>query len=200
MDTKRKSLSNHHEAPNRTVVWSSVAGLSVLVIATTETGTIAALKAANGLAADLDAAITLLNLEIVPTFFPLSTSARSIKFAMNQQRSALRQSAVNATDVDAKIRLCLDWSNGIQRLLRRRSLIVIGGKRHWWVSRAEKLERVLCALGHHVIFIDVAQKQNRISQNNNFRFSVGRKGGHLHNQDEMERAAFGARTRKESNS
>jgi hypothetical protein len=119
---------------------------------------------------------------------------------MDQQGLIVRQSGAGATGVDLKIRFCRDWSSGVQRLLRRRSLIVIGGRRHWWASRAEKLERVLRDLGHHVIFIDVVQEQNRISQNNNFRFPFGRNGGQLHTHDETKNLTFGARMRKASNS
>jgi hypothetical protein len=200
MNTNNNSISKSEAFPNQIAAWSSDAGLSVTVISTTEKGTIAALKAANFLAADLDAAITLLNLEIVPASCPLYRPAASLKYAMNRQRFMLRQSGATATDVDLKIRLCRDWSSGVQRLLRRRSLIVIGGRRRWWVSRAEKLEKVLRDLGHHVIFVDIIQEQNKSSQNNNCRFRFGRNGGPLYTQDETERSAFGARTRKASNS
>jgi hypothetical protein len=197
---------NNNPAPkltdtrNQTSNWSSDAGLSVTVISTTDNGTIAALKAARSLATDLDAAITLLNMEIVPARFPLYRSRVSLKYTINQQRSLVRKAGAIEADVDLKIRLCRDWNSGLQRILHRRSLVVIGGKRHWWVSREERLERVLRGLGHHIIFIDVVQEENRTSQSNYFPLSFGRNGNHLHNRERTAKVIVGARTRKKSGS
>ena len=194
---------NNNPAPkltenrNQTSNWSSDAGLSVTVISTTDNGTIAALKAARSLATDLDAAITLLNMEIVPARFPLYRSRVSLKYTINQQRSLVRKAGAIEADVDLKIRLCRDWNSGLQRILHRRSLVVIGGKRHWWVSREERLERVLRALGHHVVFIDAVQEGNRTSEKSNFLLSFGRKGDHLNNQKSTAGLIVGAKTRKE---
>ena len=178
--------------------WSSDAGLAVTVISTTEDGTIAALKAAGNLAADLDASTTLLNLEIVPARFPLYRPPVSLKYTIHQQRSMLRRSGASEADVDLKIRYCRDWSSGLQRLLRRRSLIVIGGKRLWWLSREERLERVLRALGHHVIFIDVTREKVGTPRRNPFLPSFGRIDRHLHNSKDKTGFILGARTHKES--
>jgi hypothetical protein len=198
MSTEKNPAPNLEESRNQIAHWSSDAGLSVTVISTTEKGTVASLKAAKWLATDLDATITLLKMEIVPVRFPLYRPPVSLKYTISQQRSIVRQSGVNEADVDLKIRLCRDWSSGLQWVLRRRSLIVIAGKRHWWASREERLERVLRALGHHVIFIDVAQGKESTSHGSKLLHSVGKSEGHFHNQKQAARFISGANTRKES--
>jgi hypothetical protein len=198
MSTEKNITPNLEEGRNQIAHWSSDAGLSVTVISTTEKGTVASLKAAKWLATDLDATITLLKMEIVPVRFPLYRPPVSLKYTISQQRSIVRQSGVNEADVDLKIRLCRDWSSGLQWVLRRRSLIVIAGKSHWWASREERLERVLRALGHHVIFIDVAQEKESTSHGSKLLHSVGKSEGHFHNQKQAARFISGANTRKES--
>jgi hypothetical protein len=147
--------------------------LCVTVIATTEEGTTAALNAARWLATDLDARITLLKKEAAPIRLPLDRPPVSLEFTINQQHSLVRRSSAREKDVEIQIRLCRDCASGLQRLLRRRALVVIGGKRHWWLSGEERLERALRRLGHHVIFIDVGQETDWTSPSNSFPVSPG---------------------------
>jgi hypothetical protein len=198
MSTEKNPAPKLEESRNQIAHWSSDAGLSVTVISTTEKGTVASLRAAKCLAADLDATITLLKMEIVPARFPLYRPPVSLKYTINRQRSIVRQSSVNEADVDLKIRFCRDWSSGLQWVLRRRSLIVIAGKRHWWVSREERLERVLRALGHHVIFIDRAQEEESTSHGSKLSHSFGKSEGHFHKQKQAARFVSGAKARGEN--
>jgi len=163
----------------------------VTVIATTEEGTTAALNAARWLATDLDARITLLKMEVVPIRLPLYRPPVSLKFTINQQHSLVRQSGAREEDVDIQIRLCRDCDSGLQRVLRRRALVVIGGKRHWWLSGEERLERVLRQLGHHVIFVDVGQKPDRTSHSNRFPVSLGSGAGQFRTQESAAESIWG---------
>jgi hypothetical protein len=137
--------------------------LCVTVVATTPEGTIAALNAAGWLAKDLGARVTLLAIEVVPNHFPLDQPPVSLAFTTKQQRSLVLASGAREEDVDMRIYLCRDRHSGLQRALRRRAVIVIGGRRHWWLSGEERLEQTLRGLGHHVIFIDIGQKSDRTS-------------------------------------
>jgi hypothetical protein len=166
--------------------------LCVTVIATTEEGTTAALNAARWLATDVDARITLLKMEVVPIRLPLYRPPVSLKFTINQQHSLVRQSGAREEDVDIQIRLCRDCDSGLQRVLRRRALVVIGGKRHWWLSGEERLERVLRRLGHHVIFVDVGQKPDRTSHSNRFQVSRGSGAGQFHKQEGASESIWGS--------
>lgn len=171
---------------------SSGAGLCVTVIATTEEGTTAALNAAKWLATDLDARITLLKMEIVPIRLPLYRPPVSLKFTIKQQHSLVRQSGAREDDVDIQIRLCRDCDSGLQRVLRRRALVVIGGKRHWWLSGEERLERVLRRLGHHVIFIDVGQKTDWTTRSNSFPVSLDGGAGQFRKQEGAAESIWGS--------
>ena len=153
--------------------------LCVTVIATTEKGTTAALNAAWWFATELDARITLLKMEIVPIRLPLDRPPVFVKFTINQQHSFVQRSVAREEDVDVQIRLCRDFDSGLQRLLRRRALVVIGGRRHWWLSSEARLERTLRRLGHHVIFIDVGQKAKQTSHSNSLPISLGSGAGHF---------------------
>jgi hypothetical protein len=42
-------------------------------------------------------------------------------------------------------------------LLRRGSLVVIGGRHSWWPTRPERLRRTLEAQGHIVVFVNEAE-------------------------------------------
>jgi hypothetical protein len=169
----------------------SALGLCVTVIATTEKGTTAALNAARWLATDLDAKITLLKMEVVPIRLPLYRPPVSLKFTIRQQHSLVRQSGAREEDVDIQIRLCRDCGSGLQRVLRRRALVVIGGKRHWWLNGEERLERVLRRLGHHVIFVDIGQKLDRASHSYGFPVTLGSGVGRFRKQEGAAESIWG---------
>ena len=137
--------------------------LNVTVIATTEKGTTAALNEARRLAKDLDAHITLLKMEVVPPRFPLDKPPVSVEFTTKQQCSLVLQSGAREQDVTVRTCLCRDRNLSLQRIFRRRALVVIGGRRHWWLSREERLEKILRGMGHHVIFVEAGSKINESS-------------------------------------
>jgi hypothetical protein len=137
--------------------------LCVTVLATTPEGTKAALNAATWLAKDLEARVTLLAMQVVPNLLPVDKPPVSLDFTTKQQQSLVLASGAKEEDVDIRICVCRDRDSGLLRALRRRTLVVIGGKRHWWLSSEERLERSLRRLGHHVIFIDVGHRADRTS-------------------------------------
>jgi len=133
-------------------------GFNVTVIATTEKGTTAALDEARRLARDLDARVTLLKMKIVRRRFPLDKPPVSLRVTTRQQCSLAVGSNEKEQDLTVRTCLCRDRDLSLQRVLRRRALVVIGGRRHWWLSREERLEKVLRGMGHHVIFIDLRSR------------------------------------------
>jgi hypothetical protein len=104
-------------------------GLCVTVIATTPKGTTAALNEARRLATDLEAHINLLKLEVVPLRFPLDKPAISIDITTRQQCLLVLQSTARDEDVTVRVCLCHDRDLSLRQILRRRALVVIGGKR-----------------------------------------------------------------------
>jgi hypothetical protein len=155
---------------------SSGPRLCVTVIATTPDGTTTALDAARSLAKDLDAKIALLATEVVPMRFPLDKPPVSLEFTMKQQCSLVLRSSAREEDVTVRLCLCRDRDTCLRLALRRRALVVIGGRRHWWLSSEERLEKALQRQGHHVIFVDVDRKTHRAASNGplNLRSGTGR--------------------------
>ena len=141
-------------------------GLCVTVISTTPEGTTAALNAARSLAKDLGVRITLLKMEVVPLRIPLDQPSVSLDFVTQQECSRVLEPSTREVDLNIRTCLCHDRDLCLRRLLRRRALVVIGGRRRWGFTREEKLEQILRQLGHHVIFIDNGPKSNRASHVN----------------------------------
>jgi hypothetical protein len=141
---------------------SSGARLCVTVIATTAEGTTSAPNEARRLARDLDAHITLLKIEVVSLRFPLDKTPASLDFTIKQQCSLVLRSSARDEDVTIRTCLCRNQEACLRSALRRRALVVIGGRRHWWKSREERLEMALHRLGHHVIFADVDRRSNGV--------------------------------------
>jgi hypothetical protein len=145
-------------------------GLQVTVIYTTPEGTLAALKAAGALANDLNARVGLIVTEVVPFRLPLDQPRVSVEFLKERQDSLVSEAGIEGEEVRVQICLCRDRKHTLRQVLAPRSLVVIGGRRKWWSSREQQLEKCLSRLGHHVIFVHAkinhspdtfAEQQNR---------------------------------------
>jgi hypothetical protein len=173
MNINKRPTQNPHESGDADDSFhrsSLNSPLNVTVIATTEKGTTAALNEARMLAKDLNAHITLLKMEVVPPRFPLDNPPVSLDIATKQQCLLVLQSSAREQDVTVRTCLCRDRIFSLRRIFRRRALIVIGGRRHWWLSREERLEKALRGMGHHVIFIEVGSETDQPPQ---CRFPIG---------------------------
>lgn len=136
-----------------TELGSDSPSMSVTVIATNSGGTIAALRAAEKLAANLGASIALVKAEIIPFEFPLENPPVSIDFLQRQLCGLVCEAGIEAEKIAVHLWLCRDRFVGLRKILRPRSLVVIGGRRRWW-SKEKALERFLSQSGHQVLFID----------------------------------------------
>jgi hypothetical protein len=140
---------------------SSNPGLCVTVISTTPVGTAAALNAAKWLGKDLGARITVLSIEFVqshesPDQPPLISDCLPLPNYLCGSSSGPQ-----AQDVEFRICHCHDLEGDLPRILRRRALVVLAGKRRWWSTREQNLESALQRLGYHVIFIDIGSKPHQ---------------------------------------
>lgn len=123
------------------------------VIFTTTTGTMAALKAAQELAHDLDAQTVLLVPQVVPLQFSISSPPVSIAFT--QRRAyAMAMDCQKDGDIRVQVYLCGDRQKCLLKVLKPQSLVLIGGKKRWWPAPEQKLAKVLRASGHKVIFVN----------------------------------------------
>jgi hypothetical protein len=56
-----------------------------------------------------------------------------------------------------RVYLCRDETRTIPFAFRQHSLVVIGGHRSWWPTRAERWRRALEDAGHFVVFVDPSE-------------------------------------------
>ena len=125
-----------------TELGSDSPSMNVTVIATNGRGTIAALRAAEKLAANLGASIALVKAQIIPFEFPLEDPPVSIDFLQRQLYGLVCEAGIEAQKITVRLWFCRDRFVGLRKILRPRSLVVIGGRKRWW-SREKALERFL---------------------------------------------------------
>jgi hypothetical protein len=125
------------------------ASVEVVVLHTTLTETIQALKAAAELAHGLSARIRLLVLEVAP--YPLPLDQPNVPLAFTQRRfRTLADHAAIETNVD--IHFVRDREVSINSILEPHSIVVIGGHQTWWPTAQSRLARYLERIGHQIVF------------------------------------------------
>jgi hypothetical protein len=75
-----------------------------------------------------------------------------VEFLERQIRDLARNTRL---DVAAQVFLCRDKKRALGLLLRPQSLVVVGGRQHWWPTAAQKLAQAIQKDGHHVIFAEM---------------------------------------------
>jgi hypothetical protein len=132
------------------------AQLNIAVIFTNSEGTGAALRAAGALAGHLNGRVTVFAPVEVSWHLPIERPAVSMEW--NRRRF---QALVSDCPVETRTRLilCRDSWEILRRVLSPRSLIVVGGRKHWW-TREVRLARRLRRLGHHVVLAEMEQNND----------------------------------------
>lgn len=126
--------------------------LNITVVFTTVEATIAALKKAGNLAESLGAQITLVVPQIVPFPLPLTSPPVLLEFQENRFREIAAQSPV---DITVQLYLCRDGMDTLNKVLKTHSLVVVGGRKRFWPTLAQRLARRLRKSGHEVILTEV---------------------------------------------
>ena len=126
--------------------------LEVNVIFTTEAATLAALKAAGDLGADLDARINLIAAHPVPLAFPVDRPPVSVNFTLRRLKDLACQGAQGDLETSVKLYLCRDRRQALLHALTPGALVVIGERRPWWGSESRRIAKILARHGHRVIF------------------------------------------------
>jgi hypothetical protein len=133
--------------------------LRVNVIATTEKGTIAALRAAARLTTNLEAQIILIAVETVPWPCPLEKPPVPVAFLERMLCGLASNAGTGEQEVFIQLYLCRNPRESLRKVLRPESLVLIGGQSRWWSRREWHLYTFLGGLGHRVIFVDVGRAQ-----------------------------------------
>ncbi len=128
--------------------------LEVNVIFTDQASTAAALGVARSLAQDLGARIDLQYAVTVPFQLPLESPGVSVSFLQEQLRKVLADLEKDGFEPRAHLYLCRDSVRALRQALKPNSLVVIGGRKHWWPTPESRIARALQAEGHRVICVD----------------------------------------------
>ncbi|HEV2234039.1 MAG TPA: hypothetical protein VGV68_11610 [Terriglobia bacterium] len=126
--------------------------LEVYVIFTDERGTLAALEAAGKLAQNLEARINLIAAQVVPLAFPISRPPVSLSFTLRRLQDLACQGAQGDLETGIQLYLCRDKRQTVLKVLRPGALVVVGGKKTWWPSKAARIAKMLEQHGYRVIF------------------------------------------------
>ena len=136
-------------ATHATSIVSIKASVEVVVLHTTISETLHALKTAAQLAQGLSAHIRLLVLEVVP--YPQPLDQPLVPVPITQRR--FRTLAVNAAiETHVDIRLVRDREKAIDALLVPHSVVVTGSRRNWWPNADIRLAKRLERMGHQVVY------------------------------------------------
>ncbi len=126
-----------------------IVGLQVDVIYTTDAGTRAALDKAWALAQDLGAQVRLVFIYPVPYTLSLGNPAVSLSF-LKDKLSKLASGYSGEASVH--IYLCRDTRRALAEVLSQFSPVVVGGRKRWFPTKEQRLEKRLRKLGRQVIF------------------------------------------------
>ncbi len=122
--------------------------LDISVVFTSVDATLAALKEAGNLASSLGGRITLLVPQIVP--YPLPLTSPPILVDFNERRLRVIASHCRV-ETRVSIYLCRDPLETLQAVLKPQSLVVVGSRKRWWLTREKRLARKLRRFGHQVV-------------------------------------------------
>jgi hypothetical protein len=128
-------------------------GLNIVVIFTTVDATVSALNRAATLAESLGARITLVSPQVVPYPLPLTSPPVLLDF---QERRLREIAAESRVDVRVQLYLCRDELETLKRVLKPKSIVVIGGRRRWWPTREQRLAHKLRS-DHEVVFAEAGE-------------------------------------------
>jgi hypothetical protein len=140
------------------VSWETAEGLGpgrleVNVIFTDPQATAAALKTAGSLARDLGACIRVRAAIPVPYRLPLDEPPGPIRFTEHLLLNLVCRPELGTFEPSVHVYLCRDQVEALLQVLRPNSLVVIGGRKHWWPAAERRTAKALRSKGHRVVFI-----------------------------------------------
>jgi len=124
---------------------------AVYVLYTSTEETFMALRVASGFSTALSVPLILVHYRTVP--YPLAvdrpTGISPVETQAFQERLHAEQ-----LDVACRVYLCRDDRRAIAAALNTPALVIVGGRRRWWPTKAQSCQRALEAAGHYVVFVE----------------------------------------------
>jgi hypothetical protein len=136
--------------PTRTSDTHDLRTNAVYVVYTSMDETFAALRIAGGFAKTLNVPLILVHYRVVP--YPLAVD-RPTGVSPIHSEQFLERLRVEEIDVVSRVYLCRDDGCAVGAALNLPSLVVVGGRRRWWPTKAQSWQRTLEAAGHYVVFV-----------------------------------------------
>jgi len=150
--TEQQSLRNTKTGvPSDSALPDTDQNLQILVLFTDVPNTLAALRYAANLPYAEHSPIRLLVPQVVPYPLPLHKPPVSPVVLARWFRTLARNAKVETT-ID--ILFCRDPWDAIQQTLATPHLVVIGGRRRWWLTREERIANRLRSEGHRVVLTE----------------------------------------------
>jgi hypothetical protein len=129
--------------------------LEVNIIFTDLEATAAALKTAQSLAGELGARVCLRVAVAVPFQLPIDRPQVSVDFLQEMLRKLMSHVDWERFDLTIHLYLCRDRVRTLLQILRPDSLVIIGGRKHWWwPTEGRRIAREISSKGHRVVFVD----------------------------------------------
>jgi hypothetical protein len=123
--------------------------LDIAVAFTSVKSTLAALREAGTLAHSLGARIQLVVPQVVLYPLPLESPPVLVEFNENRFRVMVNQSSV---ETSVQIYLCRDRFETLAGVLKRGSIVILGGHKRWWPTKDQLLAWRLQRAGYEVLF------------------------------------------------
>src|SRR5262245_41801148 len=140
LSTFKRPLTTGKRLPKRPESGGETSRLNIVVIFTSVEATIAAIKTAGRLAEHLDGRITLLAPLVVPYPLPLTRPPVPLNVQEKRFQEIAKESPV---DIQVRLYLCRDPLETLRMVLGPHSLVIVGGRKHWWPVREKNLARKL---------------------------------------------------------
>jgi hypothetical protein len=128
--------------------------VEVNVIYTNPVATAAALRCAESLARELQAAIRLRAGVVVPWQLPLDEPHVSVAFTENVLSDLISRPDAEGFARTAELYLCRDWRETLLQVLDLNSPVIIGHSSNWWPGPENRLAKTLRSKGYRVIVAD----------------------------------------------
>jgi len=122
--------------------------LEVNVVYTRLPSAAKSLDVASGLARGLGARVTVHVAQVIPYPLELKSPQVPVQFAEQQ---LLAMAGEQPVETSIRIYLCRDLTETIRQVLKRDSVVVVGGQKRWWPTRENRLAAALRRDGHRVI-------------------------------------------------
>jgi hypothetical protein len=152
---------------SRTEGWAGMAGQmpqpalrtdAVSVVYTTVDDTLEAARVGAELAKAMGVPLRLVHFRTVPRQVPVDQLAGVSPLETEDFIGRLRRLGIDAR---VRVYLCRDETSTIGFAFREHSMIVIGGRRSWLPTRAERWRHALEGAGHFVVFVDPSEHKEQ---------------------------------------